>query len=77
LNAPLWSWDRWAIGRSTNGAGKPCLVVYGAATQRRGGFTDYPIRWPNGTIAYDWPERIPARVKAAVARLMPTLGATT
>lgn len=30
-------------------------------------FIDYAIRYPhNGKIAYDWPERVPAYIKAKV-----------
>jgi hypothetical protein len=34
-----------------------------------GSFSDWPIQYPNGSIAYDFPERIPQYVKAEVARL--------
>lgn len=32
------------------------------------GFTDWPIRYPNGQIAWDHPERMPEYVKVLVRR---------
>ena len=66
-----WQRGRWRIDRGTNGAGNPCLKVYG--TTLRTAWIDYPIQWPDGQIAYDHPQVIPKRVKAAVASLMPML----
>ncbi len=33
-------------------------------------FSDSPIRYDDGAIAYEWPERVPEYVKLAVARHM-------
>ena len=36
----------------------------------RAGGTDYPIRYDDGRIAYEWPERCPKYVKEYVAKLL-------
>jgi len=64
----LWRWGRWRIELEANGVGNPCLGVYGDPHGRS--VVDHPIRWPDGRVAYDRPEALPNRVKAAVARFM-------
>lgn len=32
------------------------------------GHVDWPVRWPDGRIAYDWPELVPQWLKREVAR---------
>lgn len=34
------------------------------------GHVDYPIRYDDGRIAYDFPERVPAYLKKIVAKLL-------
>lgn len=62
--ATLWTSPngRWVIHRAVRG------VLY--VTDQRDLFTDWPIRYRDGRIAYDWPERVPAYVKRQVARIM-------
>ena len=65
---PLWTRGKWSIFQDgKNVFGEPRLIVQfdGAYT----GFADYPICYDCGKVAYDRPEAIPQRVKAAVERL--------
>ena len=51
----------WAIVR-VELAGRNRIIVVNDKT----GFTDWPIRYSNGTIGYDHPYRIPVAVKTKV-----------
>ena len=31
---------------------------------------DWPVRRPDGSVAYDWPERVPVRLKRLVAKAL-------
>jgi hypothetical protein len=65
---PLWTRGKWSIFQDGDTAhDKPRLVVQfdGARTA----LVDHPICYDCGTVAYDRPEAIPQRVKAAVERL--------
>ena len=51
---------RWRINAYRNiNTNQPSLMLENLMT----GFTDWPIRYDDGRIAYDFPERIPAYVK--------------
>ena len=60
--------QKWYIRKDVSAAGNPCLVVDDNWR------TDHPVKYPDGRVAYETPERIPAYVKAQVARLYKTLG---
>lgn len=45
-------------------SGNPIYRV--AVESVNGCFCDYPIQYADGTIAYNWPQRIPATVKNRV-----------
>ena len=37
------------------------------------GHCDYPIVWPNGQVAYDWPETWPKYFQTAVEKFAATM----
>lgn len=55
---------RWAITPDVTANDKDTVVV----TNMSNGITYYPIRYQDGRIAYDFPERVPQYVKEAVAQ---------
>ena len=63
----LQAWERgnWRIDITPTAAGNLGLKVSNLRTW----LTEYPVRYDDGRIAYDWPERIPAYVKRHVERL--------
>lgn len=63
-SAILWTRGNWYIERRYY-SGKPFYGIVNART----GFCDVPVLYPDKTVAYDWPERIPAYVKAAYRKL--------
>ena len=50
------------------------VMVY-SEYKKQNDYVDYPIMYDDGSIAYDYPERIPGYVKCAVRRLMRDLRA--
>ena len=58
-----WTHNAWTV--TTEGASARVVVTLDGMYTAH---VDLPVRYHNGTIAYDRPEIIPARVKAAVKR---------
>ena len=50
------------------------VMVY-SEYKKQNDYVDYPIMYDDGSIAYDYPERIPGYVKCAVRRIMQDLRA--
>ena len=64
---PLWTrgkWSIWQPGVTVHGEPRLRVEFDGERTH-----VDYPICYDCGTVAYDRPDLIPQRVKAAVNRL--------
>lgn len=54
---------RWQVRRVS-------LASVQVAPLYRAGGSDTAIRWPDGRVAYDWPERCPLYVRRHVARML-------
>ena len=63
-----WTRGNWQIEeRSDNGKD-----FYFAVVNVKTGFVELPILYTDRTVAYDFPERVPAYVKRAVSRILNT-----
>jgi hypothetical protein len=56
----LWKSGKWSVEDAN-----------GHIRTSDGWVTDYPVYYPhNGAVSFDFPERLPKRVKAAATRIM-------
>jgi hypothetical protein len=69
---PLWTSKngKWTIGPSYPSMSKTPSSRSVWVQDERAAFADHPIRTPQGTIAYNWPERVPEYVKKEVAKII-------
>ena len=61
----------WRFERDTEPGARPWLVCEGVNKAH----TEAPCHYGSGKVGYDWPELIPARVKARVSRYFLSLEA--
>lgn len=49
---------------------EPGRAWYLQVNNERVGWSDYPVKWPDGRIAYDTPEKVPVRIKRVVRSIL-------
>jgi len=62
-NNILWSGNGWTLKKYKNKKGTNSISV-----ENKSGFIDYPIKYDSGQIAYDYPEKIPSKIKNMVEK---------